>query len=354
MFNILNKLDSVGSKQKATLTEDISKDTATKVNPESSMRDILTRLNETATPAGPKKSAMPGTHTMGKGSKDGQHPAHEYLVGGEEGECDEGKEQVDEAGEGHLYKQLVSKLEELLNDDYIDSESEGWRDAIANLVNDHGGNAGSEEYDSPSFDNEDSAERYDNDKAYSESEDEPLKDPLHSDEWNDEIPADTEDEQEDSSIANKWRKGGPKDDSQYESKEIDHHDPDYSDSDYEDNADEAEYYRDQEREDNADAHNYADAQDRADESVYEKYDPDKGMFVEADEECCDDEEQLDEAELDEEQLGAKQSFSEVFKSMEESEEEKSSRLEKELFTELDEPELTKNDNGKYNLNDEKK
>jgi hypothetical protein len=60
-----------------------------------------------------------------------------------------------------------------------------------------------------------------------------------------------------------------------------------------------------------------------------------------------------ETDLEEEKLGAKQSFADVFKSMDESEEEKFNRLKSDLHSKLKEKvHPTKNDAGKYNLAEE--
>jgi len=371
LHDILSKLDNVEKKGKTPLTEskDLTKDNAVHDSNQDTMRDFLSIINEDVSPAGPKKTAMPGTHVMAKGSKDGQHPAHEFLVGGDEGEVPEladeqldevdmdesvftpkpegGKkphmkgthkmkkdtkrmnssnkflvggeegevpeladEQLDEAPDTDRYHALMRDLEEWLamfgdepNDAYY---------AIADIIGDYGGDNSGVDYpdDMMGVSDDDARKEYFDDpmnKRHYESvdPDKAAADYHRSEQldreydkaklnWDD-------DYDEDSTIAGKWRKGGPKDDSQYE-------------------------------------------------DVHEVYDNESMSFK-----------TVKEADIEEDKIADKStsrktglqkdkgSFKDVFKSMEE----RSENLGKELYSELSAPELTTDEGtGKSRLNDD--
>ena len=313
LHDILSKLDNVEKKGKTPLTEskDLTKDNAVHDSNQDTMRDFLSIINEDVSPAGPKKTAMPGTHVMAKGSKDGQHPAHEFLVGGDEGEVPElADEQLDEAPDTDRYHALMRDLEEWLamfgdepNDAYY---------AIADIIGDYGGDNSGVDYpdDMMGVSDDDARKEYFDDpmnKRHYESvdPDKAAADYHRSEQldreydkaklnWDD-------DYDEDSTIAGKWRKGGPKDDSQYE-------------------------------------------------DVHEVYDNESMSFK-----------TVKEADIEEDKIADKStsrktglqkdkgSFKDVFKSMEE----RSENLGKELYSELSAPELTTDEGtGKSRLNDD--
>lgn len=415
MFDILSTLDDVENNKKTqkTLAESVNNDTAIKANPESTMRsflemmeptDISRRLDESAVkPEGPKKTAMKGTHVMAKGTKDGQHPAHEFLVGGEEGEVPEGEEKLDE-NENSMYTDLMRDLEQLSYTYGENAQNEDWFNYLQDVIGNYGGNVYGE-YNASDLDSDgnlpEAAEMGGSDderrkravdkmkrdsKAYKKSQISSKGDNLKlGNEWDMNL-----DEAEDTGWGDEMVEAlklivqqmqpeemGPAIEDliqQYEQT------PEPSDRDGE-----AEWDANMERESIGEARGRLQGDDRENDdwepdgekvtpdshpNLYnfgnddedhldddevgnqlETYDPSRGQFVK---QTASPYKAVNEEEVDEDVMSAKQSFADVFKSMDESEEESTARLEKELFTELDEPaELKKNEeNGKYELNDD--
>jgi len=97
LHSILTSFNSIGKKKaKKNLTEDVSvasvsfshdvnDDGALVANNQTTMRNLLNSINENLDDNQRKVNQMPGDHTMANATKDGNHPAHEFLVGGEEG-----------------------------------------------------------------------------------------------------------------------------------------------------------------------------------------------------------------------------------------------------------------------------
>ena len=315
--NILLKMDKI---DKNTISEVRSQS-----NP---MHDILTNLNkvmltesDTMKPEGGIKKQMPGNHTMAKAT-DTKHPANEFLVGGEEGDVPADKdaqldEEVDDSGWGG---ELVEDLKLILQDfGDMDGDMSQLYNAIKETV---------EQYDDGDEFNEARGRLQGNDR---ENDDwEPAEDPGQK-YWSDNIGVDDDEPDLEHDLEKADYFNDPMNKRHYESKTNEMDDSFDRSGPWDD---------DEEREVDVDP-----GFDGTDDEMEESYDSETMSFRKM---------PVTEDDIEEDTISPKQSFADVFKSMEESNEEKTANLEKELFTELSEPEeLTKAENGKYNLRDTK-